>query len=123
MWDRDVHQDRFCRKCEWQGFKWCDDAAGLEAEDSEDAVESAALSPKPLHKPGCKPSNWLSNKARASASRKLVAPASCRALAAAPGLVSQCSASQLALLSSQLSGLQPGLCNGLGESEGDSSAF
>ena len=30
-----------CRKCEWQGFKWCDDAAGLEAEDSEDAVESA----------------------------------------------------------------------------------
>ena len=30
-----------CRKCEWQGFKWCDDAASLGAEDSEDAVESA----------------------------------------------------------------------------------
>ena len=43
-------------------------------------------------------------------------PASCRALAAAPSPASQYPASQLALLSSQLSGLQPGLWGGLEKS-------
>ena len=28
-----------CSKCEWQGWKWCDAAASLEADDREEAVE------------------------------------------------------------------------------------
>ena len=38
------------------------------------AAGAAALSPKPLHKPGCKPDNWLSNKASWLAEHWLTSP-------------------------------------------------